>query len=343
MIFRKKHLLSLFIIIVIAYFLAAFQLPYYIYKPGAADELNPVVEVEGAFLSEGEMHLVTVSGGQATPLQYAWAMFLPHHEIRPLEDVRPDGITDDEYMHAQLQMMESSQQASTVVAYELAGQEINIEYNGVYVVSVMDDMPADGKLQMGDRIIGLDGDEITEADDLINYVQGKEAEETITVEFIREEETLEEIITLEALGELDGQPGIGIQLVTDRGVAVNPEINFSSGRIGGPSAGLMFSLEIYDQLTEADVTKGYAIAGTGEVDYEGNVYRVGGVDKKVVASDNKGIDIFFAPNENGKVASNYHIALEKAEEIGTDMEIVPIDTVEEAISYLQDLETKNNL
>src|SRR5690625_3028183 len=185
MLFNKKRILSLVIIVMIAYFLAAFQLPYYIYKPGAADELTAIVEVEDGFLSEGEMHLVTVSGGQATPLQYAWAMFLPHHEIRPLEEVRPDGITDDEYMHAQLQMMESSQEASTVVAYELAGQEINIDYNGVYVVSVMENMPADGKLQMGDRIFGIDGNEIREADDLINYVQEKETDETISVEFTR--------------------------------------------------------------------------------------------------------------------------------------------------------------
>lgn len=340
--FKKKRILSLVIIVIIAYFLAAFQLPYYIYKPGAADPLNPIVEVAEGFSSEGEMHLVTVSGGQATPIQYVGAMFLPHHEIRPLEEVRPDGITDDEYMHAQLQMMESSQQASTVVAYELAEQEINIEYNGVYVVSVMEDMPADGILQMGDRIIGIDGNEITEADDLIHYVQDKEAKETISVEFIREEEMMEETIILEALSELDGQPGIGIQLVTDRGVSVNPEVNFSSGRIGGPSAGLMFSLEIYDQLTEEDLTKGYDIAGTGEVDYDGNVYRVGGVDKKVVASDKQGIDIFFAPNESGNADSNYQTALEKAAEIGTDMEIVPIDTVEEAIEYLRELEPKNN-
>ncbi|GAB3799895.1 SepM family pheromone-processing serine protease [Virgibacillus kimchii] len=338
MIFKKKRILTLVIIVIVAYFLAAFNLPYYIYKPGAADELDPIVEVDNGFIGEGDMHLVTVSGGQATPIQYIWAMFLPHHEIRPLEEVRPDGITDDEYMHAQLQMMESSQQASTVVAYELAGEEINIEYNGVFVVSVMDGMPAEGKLQMGDRIIGIDGEEITEADDLINYVQDKEAEETITVEFIREEETMEETITLESISDLDDRPGIGIQLVTDRGVTVHPEVSFSSGRIGGPSAGLMFSLEIYNQLTDDDITKGYDIAGTGEVDYDGNVYRVGGVDKKIVATDNKGIDIFFAPNENGNAHSNYHIALEKAEEIGAEMEVVPIDTVEEAIDYLEGLE-----
>src|SRR5690625_7652658 len=70
---------------------------------------------------------------------------------------------------------------------------------------------------------------------------------------------------------------MGVSLVTDRSVTVDPKVNFSSGNIGGPSAGLMFSLEIYDQLTENDLTSGYAIAGTGEVDYNGNVIRIGGI------------------------------------------------------------------
>src|SRR5699024_11840815 len=109
--YTKRHLLYLIIVVLLAYFLAAFKLPYYMYKPGGADPLNPIVEVEGGFESEGDMHLVTVSGGQATPIQYLWAKFLAHHEVLPLEKVRPKGISEDEYMHAQLQMMESLQES----------------------------------------------------------------------------------------------------------------------------------------------------------------------------------------------------------------------------------------
>src|SRR5699024_9063564 len=114
-------------------FLAAFKLPYYIYKPGMADPLDPVVEVEGGNKSTGDMHLVTVSGGQATPIQYFWAKVLSYHQILPLEKVRPKGITEEEYMHAQLQMMENSQEASKVVAYQAAGADININYDGIFV------------------------------------------------------------------------------------------------------------------------------------------------------------------------------------------------------------------
>ncbi|WP_010649502.1 SepM family pheromone-processing serine protease [Oceanobacillus massiliensis] len=334
----KRNILFFIIMVVIVYFLGAYQLPYYIQKPGGADALNPIVAVDGGYESEGDMHLVTVSGLQATPVQYLLAKVFSYQDILPIDQVFPEGVSQDDYMHAQLQVMESSQEAATVVAYEAAGEDITIDYNGVYVVSVVEGMPAEGKLETGDRIVGIDGKEIHEAADLIEYVETKQAQDKIEIDFVRGEETMNVAITLEEFSDLENKVGIGISLVTDRSVTVDPPIDFSSGNIGGPSAGLMFSLEIYDQLTEEDITKGKEIAGTGEVDYEGNVLRIGGIDKKIVAANKEGIDIFFAPNENGAEESNYEIALETAEEIGTDMEIVPVNTFEDALSYLEKMQ-----
>lgn len=335
--FSKKNVISFILVILIAYFLASYQLPYYIQRPGGADALNPIVEVENAYESKGDMHLVTVSGLQATPIQYALAKIMPHNEILPLDHVFPEGVSQKEYMKAQLQVMESSQEAATVVAYTASGSDIEIEYNGVYVVSVVEGMPADGILEMGDRIIGIDNKRIKEANDLIHYVEQKQENDVVSLEIVRDDKTLTKDITLETFDDLDNKVGIGISLVTDRSVTVEPNVEFTSGNIGGPSAGLMFSLEIYDQLTETDLTKGYQIAGTGEIDYDGNVHRIGGIDKKIVAAEREGIDIFFAPNENGAKGSNYEIAKNKAEEIGTDMKIIPVDTFDDALSYLEQL------
>src|SRR5699024_9209722 len=99
-----------------------------------------------------------------------------------------------------------------------------------------------------------------------------------------------------------------------------------------------FSLEIYNQLTESDVTKGYNVIGTGEVDFEGNVLRIGGVDKKVVAAHKSGGDIFFVPNEGGHEESNFNEAKKVAEDLQTEMEIVPIDHFDDALEYLKALE-----
>ncbi|WP_340082166.1 SepM family pheromone-processing serine protease [Terribacillus sp. FSL K6-0262] len=337
---NKRYILFVILLLLIVFcFSGVYRMPYYVYKPGAADALDPIVSVEGSDKSEGDMHLVTVRGGQATPFQYVMAKILPYHQIEKLEDVIPEGISEEEYTQAQLMQMESSQEASTVVAYKAAGADLQIDYKGVYVVSVVKGLPADGQLKQGDLITAVDGQEVKEAADLTDYVTSKKIGDTITLQIERDDEQLEKKLKLQALPDTQ-IPGIGITLVTDRDVTEDPKVTFSSGQIGGPSAGLMFSLEIYDQLEEEDLTKGYQICGTGEVDYEGNVGRIGGIDKKVVAADKEGCDIFFAPNEQGAEDSNFEVAKQTAEDIGTDMKIIPVDTFEDAKDYLEQMPAK---
>ncbi|HLR70103.1 MAG TPA: S16 family serine protease, partial [Pseudogracilibacillus sp.] len=175
------------------------------------------------------------------------------------------------------------------------------------------------------------------ADDLISNINKKAPGDKVKLTIIRNDEEIQKEVSLEEFSDSDNQIGMGISLVTDRSVTVHPEVNFSSGNIGGPSAGLMFALEIYDQLIEDDLTKGYEIAGTGEVDYNGNVLRIGGIDKKVIAADKEGCNIFFAPNEGGASNSNYNVARETAEEIDSEMKIVPVDTFDDALDYLESL------
>ncbi|MCK9906873.1 hypothetical protein MXD63_43635, partial [Frankia sp. Cpl3] len=95
--------------------------------------------------------------------------------------------------------------------------------------------------------------------------------------------------------------------------------------IGGPSAGLMFTLEIYDQLnTELDVTRGYRVAGTGTISADGTVGRIGGINHKIVAADKAGAEIFFAPDDAEGEISNYQEAMATAKRIGTKMRVVPV-------------------
>src|SRR5699024_8316750 len=122
--FSRRNLLIFAIAIVIAVFLSVYKLPYYIHKQGSADPLDPIVHVDGGYESSGEMHLMTVRSSVATPIQYIFAQFLPYHDIIPIEDVRPEGVTEEEYRLLQLQMMEDSQLSSKVVAYTAAGAEV---------------------------------------------------------------------------------------------------------------------------------------------------------------------------------------------------------------------------
>src|SRR5690625_4847698 len=119
----KRILTFLILTCLLTFTLIIYKLPFYIYKPGGVDPLEEVVQVDDGFVSEGAMHLVTVSGGQATVMDYLFASLQSFNEIVPLEKVRPKGMTQEEYIQYQLKLMENSQHASVVVAYEAANKE----------------------------------------------------------------------------------------------------------------------------------------------------------------------------------------------------------------------------
>ncbi|MDF0725300.1 SepM family pheromone-processing serine protease [Cytobacillus sp. S13-E01] len=338
---NKTYIKVLVISSLLAIGLSFIQLPYYVTKPGLATELKPLVEVEGGFDDEeGSFMLTTVRMGRANIFSYAWAYLNKYNMIYPMEQIRNEGESDDEYTYRQLYLMEGSKEAAIAVAYQHADKPVSFTYQGVYVMGVLEGMPAFEQLQAGDRIYMADGKEFNTSDEFIEIVSGKKQGEEVDLMFERngQKETVRVQIT--PFPTDPTKVGVGISLVTDREITVEPDITINSEKIGGPSAGLMFSLEVYNQLTEGDLTKGFEIAGTGTINDKGVVGRIGGISQKIVAADNTGVEIFLAPNEMGNTTSNYQEALATAKEIGTDMEIVPINTFEDALEYLNNLQPK---
>lgn len=321
------------LLLVAGYF---FPMPYYISKPGMAKELEPIVQVENGYPSEGSFELTTIQMGKANIYTYVLADWLDYWSVYKEEEVKRSDETDEEYNVRQMYLMEGSKSNAIMSAFREAGLPYETKYEGVYVLSTLEDMPAYKVLQAGDRIVKVNGDKLTSSDQLMTYIQEQKEGSSIQLEVVRGEDTIETSVKTKMNPEND-KIGIGIILVDDISVETDPKVKIDSSSIGGPSAGLMFSLEIYNQLVKEDITKGYMIAGTGTIDENGNVGAIGGIDQKVVAASESGADIFFAPNEKGEDDSNYSVALETAEDIGTSMKIVPVDTMEEALKYLKTL------
>lgn len=333
----KKRIIRIALLIVIIMAALSFvKLPYYITEPGEATELNPLIKVDNGYSEKGSFSLMTVKVGPANPLTYIWAKVRPYLEILPEENFKQEGESDQEYMKRQLQMMRDSQENAMIAAYKRAGKEVSYTFNGVYAMSVVSGMPAEGKIQVGDKIKKADGKTFRSAESFVRYIESKKAGDRvkIIVERDKEEKTYE--MKLKTFKEDPKRAGLGVSLITDRNVKVKPEVDMDIENIGGPSAGLMMSMEIYNQLTKEDETKGHHIAGTGTIDDEGKVGPIGGISQKIVAADKAGADIFFAPNEGGKKGSNYEKAVKTAKDIKTDMKIVPVDTMDDAIHYLED-------
>jgi Lon-like protease len=337
---KKLYIGSALVISIIFIWGMFYSLPYYVSKPGMAKELGPIIKVEGGDKDEGNFMLTTVRMGRANIYSYLEAKIRKYEEIYPLDMILNKTETEEEYNARQLHLMAGSKLNAIEVAYRKAGLPVKYKYKGIYVMQVIPKMPADGKLSAGDRIFKVDGQQLPSSEKFIDYVSKKQAGEKVTLTYLRNKSTKTVTLKLQPFKEDPQKVGIGISLVDDKEIVVDPKVSVKTDEIGGPSAGFMFSLEIYNQLTEGDLTKSYQIAGTGTIDVDGTVGPIGGIEQKIVAADKAGAEFFLAPNEKGIQNSNYRDALKTARDIKTKMKIVPIDTFDDAVSYLEKLKEK---
>jgi Lon-like protease len=339
----KKRIAKWILPVVFAISLFYPQPPYYIMQPGSADELAPLVTVEGGKKEEkGAIMLTTVYTIPTRNIYYlAYGYLAPHSELLPKQSV-DQGLPQDEYTKILQQMMDSSQQNAMVAGFRAAGKKVDITNLGVEVVGILDQSKAKGVLQKGDLIQQIDTYPVHQAEDVIRYLSGKKPGDKVQVTFTRngkKEQAEIECIALPSDPSSGKGPrtGLGIQQITKQEIHFPAKVSFHTENIGGPSAGLMFATEIVSQLTPGDLTKGYKIAGTGTIDIDGHVGQIGGIEHKVVAADRKGAEIFFVPADINKGDDNAAKAKQTAEEIHSSMKIVPVRTLADVLAYLRNL------
>lgn len=346
----KKSTISFFLICIFLVSATFYPVDAYITKPGGAYPLKPLVTVQdGDQDDEGSMSLMTIGLAKATPFTYAWAKVSDEQKILQSNHVRNPDEDDEEYTVRQLHLMSQSQFNAIQIAFEKAGKPYEITTKGIFILNVLPDGAADGLLKAGDRIMQIDGIESSDQQSLIDYLQDKKVGEVITLK-IKRDEKLESIeIELKPIPSDKSRAGLGISFSEDKEITTSPTVKIKSEEIGGPSAGLMFTLEILNQLMDEDLTKGYSMAGTGTMKDTGEVGRIGGIDLKVIAAEKANVEVFFAPDDvlpeevlkkNPSLRSNYLEAKEMAEKIGTKMKIVPVKTIDDALVFIEELEPK---
>jgi len=347
----KKKISIYAVLLVVICFLMLYRLDAYIMKPGSAYDVSKFVTVENNYTeNKGSMSLMTVAMQQATPFSYLWAKTQKYQKLMDINQVRNPLEDEEEYNVRQLKLMSDSQFNAKYIAFQKAGLQTTIHFDGVFVLNVLDGGASDGLLKAGDEIIEVDGQKISNQQMLVDLLKPKELGDKATVKFIRNKIEQEVTITLKEIPRAEEKrAGLGISYAESKSIETNPKVTMKTEDIGGPSAGLMFTLEILDQLLEEDLTKGYAVAGTGEMLVDGSVGRIGGIDYKVIAADKDDMEIFFAPDDEispelkakyPELESNYATAVKTAKEIGTKMKIVPVKTVDDAIKYLKQLQPK---
>jgi PDZ domain-containing protein len=340
-----QFLIPIILAMLVIYGLVFVKLPYYIFSPGSAEQIRPMVEVkQGGYPEKGTFMLTTVSVRVANVLGYISTKFNSNQELYDKNSIRYAGETESQYNERQSFVMQSSQSSAMVVAYQKAAIPFHIQTDKVVLIQTLKDMPAMAVLKPWDELTAIDNNKILSAKDLQDYLKNKKAGDTVTLKFIRDSVAQEVNLKLALLPVDPSAPkqtapraGLGIvpaNVQSIRSEDPQKQVTVQAGDIGGPSAGSMFALEIYNQLVKGDITKGYHIAGTGTINEKGEVGPIGGIAHKIVAADRAGAEIFFAPVDNMKDA------LAKAEKMHTKMKVVSIATIDDAFRYLKALPPK---
>ena len=306
-------------------------LPYYAFSPGpVGDALDAVSasEVE-VYLANEELLMLTVSSQEVNPIEAFLAGIDPTVDLVAREAVRRPDETDEEFVTRNQASMDLSKETAITLALRRLGYEVETISEGVLIADVDETAPAVDVLRPDDVITAVDGVTVSFPEDIGAALGDNEPGDVITLELIRAEESLTTEVELIAREDDPGAPLIGISVA-----ALDPRFEFpfpidiDAGLIGGPSAGMMYTLAVMELLGPESLSSGHVIAGTGTIDVDGNVGGIGGVRQKVVAAEAAGAEVMLVP------ASNYDEALTAPRD---GIELIPVATLDEVLDALASL------
>jgi PDZ domain-containing protein len=278
-------------------------LPFVTYAPGPTLNVlgetsgKPIVEVQGhrTYRDAGQLRMTTVSVTQRDArldlftLMRAW--FDRDDAVYPYSVQYGNGGTQQQdQQEGQVEMI-SSQDSAIAAALRQLGYQV---HPVLEILSVTPKMPADGKLQVRDVIRRFDGKRVNAATDLGKLVRAVPDGQSVPVTVDRKGKS----VTVQvAPTTKDGNRLIGVTLGIGYTFPFKVSVHISDN-IGGPSAGLMFALSIYDTLTPGSLTAGGAVAGTGTINARGAVGEIGGIQQKIAGARQDGAQLFLVPPAN---------------------------------------------
>ncbi len=324
--------------VVIAGFLI--HLPYVIISPGSATPLDSqVVQIDGAQTypdDTGNILFLTVQVSTREP--NVWRVVTswldPDRDVEKRSSVQ-GCLTDAQNQQFNSELMDQSQNDAKYVALTRLGYTVPADPVQVRIVEVCRDAPAYGALETGDQVLAVDGTDVADATAIGEQVRAHRPGDRVSITYDRNGVTRTASIAagayakdgrtcMPAKGSTSGSICLGVssqEFVTYQ-FPVNVKIN--TQLVGGPSAGLAFTLAIIDDLTPGSLTAGRHVAVTGTIEPDGHVGEVGGVEQKAITARTNGVQTMIVPKE--EVAA--------ARRGAGDVRVVGVDNIEQALDAL---------
>jgi PDZ domain-containing protein len=304
---------------------------------------EPVLQISGhkTYPTTGHLNMTTVRVTSADykmnliEAVYGW---LAHDDkVVPHDTLYPQGQTEEQSNQQNAEEFSQSQESAKVAALKELGVPVK---SWVIVSTVVKGSPAEGRLHAGDVIKAVDGTPVKQPSDVAALVTKHKPGQKVVFTVIPAKEqaaaekenrtpTATQNVTITTAESHDSGPKraiVGISAGTDHTFPFNIDIRLAD--VGGPSAGLMFSLGIYDKLTPGDLTGGKFVAGTGTIDDNGTVGPIGGIDMKTIGARDKGAQYFLTPADN---------CAEAAQDPPSGLTLVKVKTMKDALNALSDI------
>lgn len=283
-----------------------------------------VVDVQGAEVdpTSGNLNMTTVSVRDRLNIFEAFGFWVSgEHGLVPRAEVYPPGVPREEIDRSNQQEFENSEASAEVAALHF----LNLP-TVVLIGEVGEDGPANGVLRPGDEIVSIDGTPITAPKGVVDAVSARKPGDVLSLVVRREaaEQTLS--VTLGSRPDDAAKGYLGI--TPTEGARPPLQVTFNLADIGGPSAGLMFSLALIDKLSPGELDNGRFVAGTGTIDQAGAVGPIGGIQYKMMAAADEGAETFLVP------AANCAEARQRTPE---GLRLVKVETLNGAVQSLADI------
>ncbi|WP_028610289.1 PDZ domain-containing protein [Paenibacillus harenae] len=296
---------------------------YLVIYPGMTLDLNRYAHMEGG-AGGGAVNGVLVFERPAVPADWLYASLFPLYSFEKIPENEPPLAES----YTQVVMMKTDANAvAAAVALQKAGIGEGITENGVRVIAVMKDMPADQRLHAGDIIEKLNGRDVRSVEDMTAYMaESVKPGQSVDVTVRRAGSMAQVTVRTEAAADQPERPVFGISVQTELHMDIPRAIDYQRymAHIGGPSHGAMLTLAFIDQLTPGGVTYGNITAGTGTIEADGSIGLIGGIKQKAYAVSRTDADVFFVP-----------AALEQAARSAAPLlNIVPVQTIDDVLLWL---------
>jgi PDZ domain-containing protein len=292
-----------------------------------------IIQVSGhkAYRDDGGLRLVTVVpssiDAHVSVVQALTAWADPDQAVYPHDAVYQDTETPTSVKQQSQQEMASSQDNAVAVAL----RELGIDFGTAVKVTQVDPKgPGKDELETGDLLLAVDGERTPTTAELVEAVKTNPPGTPLRLTIDRGGKTRDVTVTTGPLGEKGRarkQSRIGVGIAPSYDFPFEVDVNLADN-IGGPSAGLMFSLGVYDVLTPGSLTDGHVIAGTGELDARGRVGQIGGIQQKLVGAQQDGARLFLVPAGNCAEALGGHYDPDR-------MRLVKVKTMPGALAAVQ--------